>query len=352
MSKRWCSVNTADLGLDLPTTVASALAGRPIDGLERVNGGRNSRVFCVRVGERKFALKQYPSRQDDPRDRLGTEVMVLKLMERQGFPRVPRVVAVDRDLNFALLSWLDGQPVTQVGDADVDQACEFLAHVHALRSASEIPATSLAAEACLSGAEIERQLNMRLSQLQEPAATEYALSGFLREEYMPAAARILATAKAEADTTGLDFNVPLPQERRSLVPSDFGFHNSLRQPDGALAFFDFEYFGWDDPVKMTADVLLHPGTPLEPTRRARLRTGAERLYGTDPSFHARLAAFYPLFGLRWVLILLNEFHPLRWQRRRLAGLTEDWSLAKARQLSRARQLLANLDHPIHGEVRA
>ena len=74
----------------------------------------------------------------------------------------------------------------------------------------------------------------------------------------------------------------------------------------------------------------------------RFRAAAERLYGEDPSFRARLDAFLPLFGLRWALILLNEFLPERWQRRVMAGATEGWDEAKARQLGKARELLARL----------
>jgi len=42
-----------------------------------------------------------------------------------------------------------------------------------------------------------------------------------------------------------------------------------------------------------------------------------------------------------VLILLNEFIPDRWRRRVLAGATESWAEAKARQLMLARGLLAS-----------
>ena len=52
-----------------------------------------------------------------------------------------------------------------------------------------------------------------------------------------------------------------PQRLRVLSPSDFGFHNALRRPDGTIVFVDFEYFGWDDPAKMMADAMLHPGNP-------------------------------------------------------------------------------------------
>ena len=141
---------------------------------------------------------------------------------------------------------------------------------------------------------------------------------------------------------GLEFTTDVPQECRSLVPADFGFHNSLRRPDGSLAFVDFEYFGWDDPVKLTADVILHPGQRLASAQRARLKRGAQGIYGRDKTFAVRLAAYLPLFALRWSLILLNEFIPERWDRRRLAGATESWDEAKRRQLGRARDMLAGI----------
>jgi len=147
---------------------------------------------------------------------------------------------------------------------------------------------------------------------------------------------------------GLDFDVELAQEWRSLVPSDFGFHNCLRRSDATLVFVDFEYFGWDDPVKLTADILLHPGRTLALPQRGRFRHAALQLYGSDPGFTSRFDAYLPLFGLRWVLIVLNEFVPARWQGRVLAGETETWSDAKARQLARARQIMMSLPEKVEG----
>jgi hypothetical protein len=96
-------------------------------------------------------------------------------------------------------------------------------------------------------------------------------------------------------------------------------------------------------VKLTADVLLHPGVPLGARQRARFRTAATQLYGaSDEKFAQRLAALYPLFGLRWVLILLNEFLPVRWERRVAAGETRRWGDVKAGQLGKARALLTRV----------
>ena len=333
-------MGTADTGIALACDVASALLATSVDGLEPVGGGRNSRVFRVRSRRGDFALKQYPAREQDPRDRLGTEVTTLRIMEGQGFSDVPRVVGAEPARGFAAFTWIDGDRVGAVGDDDIDQACAFLARVHALRLLPALPTGRLASEACLSGAEIERQLAMRVAALAGAAADAPELQAFLTERFAPAHDRLLVLARQRIEAAQLDFAAPLPQDRRSLVPADFGFHNTIRRPSGALAFIDFEYFGWDDPVKLTADVLFHPGMPLGPDQSERFRTHATRIFGNDDAFGARLDAYLPLFALRWALIVLNEFLPHRWKLRQLAGTTQSLDEIKRRQLALAHKLTA------------
>jgi len=339
-------LSALDQSLAQATEVARGLVGKAVEVRRFVGGGRNSRIWHVRSGEREFALKQYPSREEDTRDRLATEVGALKLMERYRIDTVPRVVNFDRDRGYALLSWIDGRDVQTVSDTDIGSAVAFLATIHALRQTPWALAQPLAAEACLCGAEIERQLNDRLMRLRGATAKEKEMIEFLDDSVTPRMTHWRTKAGHLIAEAGLDFKVDLPQEWRSLVPSDFGFHNSLRRGDGSLAFVDFEYFGWDDPVKLTADILLHPGRTLPAPQRRRFQQGALALYADDPAFAKRLQAYLPLFGLRWVLILLNEFIPERWQRRVLAGYTGSWSDAKARQLSRAREFLAELPEKV------
>jgi Phosphotransferase enzyme family len=334
-------LNAVESALAQAADVARALVGAAVEVNLLQTGGRNSRIWCVRDGGRTFALKQYPPRSDDPRDRLSTEIGALRLMEHNRIEVVPRVLGVDAERGYALLSWIDGRDVGAVGDDDIDAAVQFLAAIHGLRASDWAATQPLASEACLSGSEIERQVGARLARLSS-FADEPELSGFIENAIMRAQAEAVPAARAAIVRAGLDFGRELPQEWRSLVPSDFGFHNSMRRRDGSLAFVDFEYFGWDDPVKLTADILLHPGQALLPRQRKRFRQAALRLYGNDRGFADRLRAYLPLFGLRWVLILLNEFIPERWQRRVLAGEAGSWSEAKARQLSRARQFLAAL----------
>jgi hypothetical protein len=341
-------LSAPDQGLARAAEVARGLVGDAVEVSQFVTGGRNSRIWRVRSGGRDFALKQYPPRQDDTRDRLSTEVGALRLMERYRIDTVPRVIGTDSDRGYALLSWIDGGDVLAVSDADIDAAVEFLAAIHALRAMPWAAEQPLAAEACLCGGEIARQIEERLARLRDGAPDDSELLEFLDHSFDPSFAHWRARAQRMMAACGLDFGAELPQEWRSLVPSDFGFHNSIRRSDGSLAFVDFEYFGWDDPVKLTADILLHPGRMLAPAQRRRFREGATQLYGADPGFASRLSAYLPLFGLRWVLILLNEFIPERWRRRQLAGHGGTWSEAKMQQLARAREFLGSLAVKVEG----
>ncbi len=334
--------------VDPAVAVAEALLGGAVDLIEPVAGGRNSRVYRVESGGRRFALKRYPSLADDPRDRLQTEVEALQLMATRGLANVPRVIAVDRERNFALLSWLDGARLACVTDSDIDQAAAFLGIIHRMGGRTTTGFARDAAEACFSGTEVEAQIRRRLAALRAQCDEEPDLASFLSASFEPLLEQLANGARSKMAAAGLDFVTPLPQEKQSLVPSDFGFHNSLRRADGTLAFVDFEYFGHDDPVKLTADVLHHPGTPLGQLQRDRFRRAALAVYGADASFAARLEALYPLFGLRWALILLNEFLPDRWRLRRAAGETEPWAQAKTRQLARARELVARTEEMANG----
>src|SRR5690606_39056346 len=105
---------------------------------------------------------------------------------------------------------------------------------------------------------------------------------------------------------------------------------------------DLEYFGWDDPAKLVSDFLLHPGHRLPAGQAARFEAEARALFGADdPQFEARLTALFPLYGLCWCLILLNEFLPDTRARR---GLEDDVAAeaAQAVQLAKAAALLLRL----------
>jgi thiamine kinase-like enzyme len=89
----------------------------------------------------------------------------------------------------------------------------------------------------------------------------------------------------------------------------------LLKDDGKLYFLDFEYFGRDDPVKLMADFVWHPGMNLNDSQKNTWLKGISTIFKKDPNLNDRFYAAWPLYGLRWSLILLNEFLKDGWQKR-------------------------------------
>ena len=332
-------MDAADPGLAEAAAVACTLLAGPVDTIDRVRGaGRNSRIYRVRRGAERFVLKHYPARHEDSRHRLKTEVEALAFMERHGIAVVPRSVASDAERRYTLLSWVEGDPVDTVDEGDIDAAADFLEILHRLGRVAEAQRQPLGAEACLSGIEIVAQLGRRLARLGSVAEAEPSLARLVDRTAGWLFGSVLPAVVVGYERLGLSFANPLPCGSRSLCPSDFGFHNALRNAAG-LTFVDFEYFGWDDPVKLVCDFLLHPGMRLPEPLKRRFTAAASETYGADQTFSCRLSLLYPLFAVRWCLILLNEFLPERWADRVHAGVELDWATAKERQLGRATDLL-------------
>jgi hypothetical protein len=70
--------------------------------------------------------------------------------------------------------------------------------------------------------------------------------------------------------------------------------------------------------------------------RQKFFTTAADVYKVLPAFAARFERDAPLYGLRWALIVLNEFLPEVWQRRVAAG---DVPAAGTRQLAKVTALI-------------
>lgn len=319
--------------------IATALLAAAPRALASVPGGGNNRLYRVEdAAGRAFALKTYMRNASETRDRLGHEWSGLDFLCRHGVTCVPRPIAMHRADSAALYGWVEGGRVEVVGPAEIDAAVAFVAALKDLSLLPDATALPLAVEACLSAEELVNQVEWRLRRL--TAIEDPRLHAVLQQEVLPAQERVVAAVRAGYAAPHLAIAQVLPSERRTLSPSDFGFHNALTTASG-LVFLDFEYFGWDDPVKLVADFLHHPGMALDDAARRRFLSGARRVFADDPCFNLRLALLYPLYGLRWACILLNEFLPERWARRAYAGAA-DRRAAEARQLAKARAKLADL----------
>ena len=310
---------------------------------QRVEGRGNSKIFRVETSQGSIALKVYPDLAVDNRLRRNAEWQALKFLQRNKLP-VPNPVQTDAELNWSLIEWIDGSPADPQNQVHLGQAATFIQNLNqASRAVSSGSVFGLATEACLNPSLIENQINNRLAALK--LVKDSALRDFVDNSVSPTLVRTIERSR-RLMVDGYGAN--LDQRFWTLSPSDFGLHNAIVTPQGDLVFFDFEYFGWDDPVKLTADVCLHPGMSLDENAQQYWISEAKRLFADDPNFGVRLNALYPLYAIRWALIMLNEYRTDKIKNRLNAQsrMQTDIRGAQVMQLEKAKLMLKNADRTV------
>jgi hypothetical protein len=289
---------------------------------EPIGAGRNSRVFRVDLdgaetsSPSSVVVKFYRRDRGDERDRLGTEFGSLQFLWQNGVRTIPCPIAIDRDRHCAIYEYIAGEVPTSLAltPEDIDASVDFLAALKRLRDAPGSDALPAASEARFSIGDMVKNVEGRLERLRRaPRGSGEAarLHQWIGETLGPLMTEVREWCRGAAGRSRIPFDEPIGREARTLSPSDFGFHNAIRRPYGALAFVDFEYFGWDDPAKTIVDYLLHPGMALGHPLKLRFAARAQAAFADVPALAARARIVYPLFGLKWALILLNDFLPER-----------------------------------------
>ena len=340
----WWQVQVQLLGGPERTALA-ALLQKPVRSVAHIGNGGNSRVYRVSCEDEScYAAKCYCQRTMDGLDRLDVEFSSLQFLWEHGARCTPRPIAVDHDRQIAAYEYVDGTAIDMcaVSDSDVEQVVSFLRRLKEIAMSDAADRLPRASEACFSSRALRENLKGRLDRLEAVPGEDpsYAsLRRFLSEELGPALEETVERTKAR--TGEAEWNAELPRSAWTLSPSDIGFHNALRRPNGSIVFLDFEYFGWDDPAKMIADFILHPAMDLTESVKRRYVERTLECFGGDRSLPQRLARLYPLFGLKWSLILLNEFVPSFLARREFAADADtDREQVRVKQLARAQRMLA------------
>ena len=276
-----------------------------IENIELVKGRGNSKIYKLSDHKESFALKIYPDRQTDQRNRLETEFLACQMLNRKGMP-VVKGVFCSTEMNWGIYSWIDGYIETP-NDEFVSRAIFFVKNLLKLSGQADNNDFQQASEACLCGSEIVIQLKDRLDKLKN--IDNVLLQKFLIRELIPTMEMAIKVATTEMEEA---FYQILPKEDQILSPSDFGSHNAIRTISGETVFIDFEYFGWDDPVKLISDFYLHPAMNLSLQLKNKWIKEIITIFEyEDNTFNKRFKAYLPLFGIKWCLILLNEFLPNR-----------------------------------------
>jgi len=280
-----------------------------IDKVISINGRGNSRVMLGSGPSGPCFIKSYPEDSSDSVGRLCREILAYKLLE--GSELTPKLIAHNLQLGYGIYEWIDGASISDVTEYELGFAIKLIEKLIAIPSDGEYP---LAKDACLSPKDYCDQIEFRLNALLSVRNKE--LSIFLENRFIPLFKKIM-----ESCSNSHIYSEKISLSDQILSPSDFGFHNACKL-DEKIVFFDFEYFGRDDLTRMTADFLWHPAMNMNFNVKKLWVDKIAQLSNDPFSFRRRLDLVWPLCGLRWVMIILNEFKDKIW-RQRLAASNDD-----------------------------
>jgi hypothetical protein len=320
--------------------LAESVALTPITKVDLLAGGGNSGLYKVATNSgAKYVLKLYP--EGAGHDRLSSEFDSFRLISESLSACIPRPFQKSRALSAAIYQWVEGEAVSCSDSGHIQQALKFVRALHQLRDMQGFKGFQNASAFFASGSAFEGQIRARFNTLLECSTNHPSLSEYLQNELSPTMEKVLDWTRKEWEIEPR-YTEPLPRSKQTLSPSDFGFHNSLEQPSGQLCFLDFEYFGWDDPVKLIVDFCFHPGMSLSAEQQRTWVEGAIEIYGDD--ILDRLHLSWPMIALSWCLILLNEYRDDVWDRRRAANPDKSGQRPEIlnAQLARSRALLTKI----------
>jgi thiamine kinase-like enzyme len=296
-----------------------------------VSGGGNNSIFRIDAESGRFCIKQYP-RDDGVRKRQETERSALVFLKECGIEEVPRYYASFQE--YSLYSWVKGNAISTPIESDINQAVSLLMRLQACSAHEFASAMFPAYEACLSLNAFIAQLGMRYDSLAKAATHDLEFQEFLHGNLGTAVAKVSRRALRMYERRNWT-NGPLEREAQRLIHGDYGLYNCLKEDCGRLWVIDFEYFGWDDPVKMVADFVLHPGRALSPELRALFLEATFQNWRYDLKSCERLGVLLPLFAVRWACIVLSGF--LLKKEAKHSSLKR--SMAKQEQMRKASSLL-------------
>ena len=314
LCNNWTDIENASIGEIENSEIkhlVSSIYDKPINHVEKLKGRGNSRIYKLSINKNNsILLKDYPDLLVDSRPRMQTEVNALKLVE--DLRKTPKVVAFDKLQNIALYEWIKGESVYRIEDHHIEQAVNFIENIQNLKGKDS---RSQASEACFSAQQLIKQINSRFDKLL--MIKNKNLNDFLIYTFKPLFNKVWESSEKNWPSNNLEKELPMSMQ--VLSPSDFGFHNAILKESGDLIFLDFEYFGRDDPVKLIADFIWHPGMTLSNLQKKDWVKGAFDIFDYDPGFAQRFTSAWPLYGLRWSLIVLNEFLEDGWHKRAYAN---------------------------------
>ncbi|MDM8535854.1 phosphotransferase [Desulfobacterales bacterium HSG17] len=295
-----------------------------------LQGGRNNRVFKVLSDSGVYFLKQYFTSKKDLRDRLETEFSFSVFAWKKGIRNIAKPLKIDRENKLALFEWIEGQKPKfwEIPEKYSVKALDFIKLLNQACADKSVSILGDASDACFSLNDHVSGVEKRLTRLQGiqvlDTIDKQALS-LIVQKLVPGFVNQKQKIIQNAKKRGYTLNQPIENHEKIISPSDFGFHNAMIKK-GQVCFFDFEYAGWDDPVKLICDFFSQPDYYMPDTRLEQFIMGLRQVFSKNiiQTMLWKTRMLMKIYQIKWCCIILNDFLKDAGERRKFASFNRDF----------------------------
>jgi len=284
---------------------------------KELEGGKNSKVLKFIGKKKKFVVKVYSDFK-----RLNREKLFYNFLKKRKISSVLRILYTNYKLKLIIFEYIDGKKIKNISNKDVSQLLIFLNNLNQKidfrfpHSIDGIKNRKDHVKLC------EKKIN-DLKLINKKLLTSKKLDKFLNEYLIPKFKYL------KRDVKGKNFKkyfVRLKKKDLIMSPSDIGFHNILKKKN-KLFFFDFEYAGLDDPVKLICDFLCQPDQNITNYQKKIFINNKLFSRGQSVDINFLVKLFLPFHKIKWCCIMLNQIKSLK-KNRDISSIIENDNIRK------------------------
>jgi len=285
---------------------------------EIIESGKNNLVSKIYYKNRIYIYKKYlkKSKNGIKYSRYSSETSFIKLLRKKNIKNLPSIFATDSKNQENIFNYINGEKVSKVRKNDILQCIKFIKKINQNNFKKRDIKFKMATESCISIEDHIQTANKRIIMLSKfpknygiyKDAKSFVKTK-LKKKLNEVKKSILGTFSKK------EINKKLQKKDLILSPSDFGFHNAIKK-NKKLYFFDFEYAGMDDPVKLISDFICQPDYQLSKKHISFFYKNILKIFPQNLEIERRLKAVIYIHRIKWCCVIMSEVLNKRYLERR------------------------------------
>ena len=258
----------------------------------------NSKLLKISNSKKNFVIKLFLKKNNSNFIR---EIFFLSNLKKN--KNIPKIISYDYQSKILVLSYHRGMKIKKKQSNYFDQILNFLKKIQSRKKSYILKNKLLAArEGCFCLQDHIKNTKQKINEIKK----DKVLIKNLKFLYFINKIENIFKLKKKNILSKYEKKLLLKKFKfKNLVlsPSDFGFNNILLNSNN-LIFFDFEYSGLDDPLKLCSDFIANPNTKISKYENETFLRKFSKTFKIS-NFKKRYYDYIDFYYIKWSIIILK-----------------------------------------------